>query len=255
MPDATTTGRERAVVTVQQGDTAVVTGAASGIGRALALAIQRRGARLVLADRDADGLAATARETGGTPFALDVADAAAHDQLAEISGAPRLLCLNAGVVSTWTGPPWEAPPEEWRRVLDINLGGVVNGLRTFVPLMLSTGEPHHVLITASLAGLATWPGGGPYAASKHAAVTVAEQAALALADTPITVTVLCPALVRTGMSDAGVDPEAVADAALSAVDDGTFTVVPTSWAAAVTDRGRRLAAGEQPIVPTMTGSG
>lgn len=64
-----------------------------------------------------------------------------------------------------------------------------------------------------------------------------------------------PALVRTGMSDVGVDPEDVAEAALSAVDDGTFSVVPTGWGAAVMDRGRRLAAGDQPIVPTMTTNG
>lgn len=99
--------------------------------------------------------------------------------------------------------------------------------------------------------MATWPGGGPYAESKHAVVTVAEQAALALADTPITVTVLCPALVRTGMSDIGADPADVAEAALSAVDDRTFAVLPDGWATAVTDRGRRLAAGQQPMLPTM----
>ncbi len=99
--------------------------------------------------------------------------------------------------------------------------------------------------------MATWPGGGPYAESKHAVVTVAEQAALALADTPITVTVLCPALVRTGMSDIGADRADVAEAALSAVDDRTFAVLPDGWATAVTDRGRRLAAGQQPMLPTM----
>lgn len=239
-------------MTVGADDTAVVTGAASGIGRALARALQQRGVELVLVDRDADGVAATAAATGGTAVVLDVGDDDAHDELAATAGVPRLLCLNAGVLSTHEGAPWEAPPGEWRRVLDVNLGGVVNGLRAFVPRMLATGESHHVLITASLAGLATWPGGGPYAASKHAVVTVAEQAALALADTPITVTVLCPALVRTGMSDVGAEPDDVAAAALSAVEAGTFAVVPSGWAAAVADRGRRLAGGHQPVLPTVT---
>ena len=134
-------------------------------------------------------------------------------------------------------------------MLDINLGGVVNGLRTFVPRMLATGEPHHILITASLAGLATWPGGGPYAASKHAVVAVAEQTALALQETPINVTVLCPALVRSGMSDVGDDPADIAETALDAVQHGVFTVVSDDWTSAVAGRGPRLAAGEQPSLP------
>jgi len=231
------------------GRTAIVTGAASGIGRALALDIHARGGRLVLVDREVDGLQRTADDTGGTPIELDVASPDDHDQLAALTGTPTLLCLNAGVTSTAPGRIWEAPPEEWRRVLDINLGGVVNGLRTFVPRMLATGEDHHILITASLAGLATWPGGGPYAASKHAVVTVAEQAALALADTPVTVTVLCPALVRGGMSEIGEDPADVATRALDAVARNTFAVVPHEWTDAVVQRGHRIASGQQPKTP------
>jgi NAD(P)-dependent dehydrogenase (short-subunit alcohol dehydrogenase family) len=232
-----------------EGRTAIVTGAASGIGRALSMDISDRGGRLVLVDRDPVGLQRTADDTGGTAVPLDVASPDEHERLAEEAGTPTLLCLNAGVTSPAAGPVWEASPEEWRRVLDINLGGVVNGLRTFVPRMLATGEVHHILITASLAGLATWPGGGPYAASKHAVVVVAEQAALALADTPVTVTLLCPALVRSGMSEIGDDPAAVAGQALEAVGRGTFAVVPDDWTAAVGERGTRLASGHQPIVP------
>lgn len=228
---------------------AIITGAASGIGRALAMSLHARGARLVLADRDVDGLQTTAQRTDAATFVLDVASPDAHDELAAAGGVPQLLCLNAGVISTTTGPPWEASPEEWRRVLDINLGGIVNGLRTFVPRMLATGEPHHIMITASLAGLATWPGGGPYAASKHAVVAVAEQTALALQDTPIDVTVLCPALVRSGMSDVGDDPTDIAEAALDAVRHGVFAVVPDDWTSSVARRGQRLASGEQPSVP------
>lgn len=231
------------------GRTAVVTGAASGIGRALAVAIHERGGHLVLADRDASGLEQTARDTAGVAVTMDVSSPEDNERLADVAGAPALLCLNAGVVSSWSGAVWEAPAEEWRRVLDINLGGVVNGLRTFVPRMLATGEAHHILITASLAGLATWPGGGPYAAAKHAVVTVAEQTALALADQPVSVTLLCPALVRTGMSDSGEDPSAVARQAMHALDRRAFAVFPDDWADAVLERARRLAAGAAPQLP------
>jgi NAD(P)-dependent dehydrogenase (short-subunit alcohol dehydrogenase family) len=180
---------------------------------------------------------------------LDVADAAGVEALAASIGPVDLLCLNAGVTGDAVGPVWASPPELWSRVLDTNLGGVVNGLRAFVPRMLATGREHRILVTASLAGLATWEGGGPYAASKHAVVTVAEQAALALADTPVTVTVLCPALVRSGMSDVGADPSAVAAEALAATEQGRFAVVPPEWAPAVVDRAQRLVAGRQPSPP------
>lgn len=230
--------------------TAVITGAGSGIGRALADALHGRGARLILADRNSDAIQLVANEVNGRAVVIDVASPDGNDRLAAIAGPPTLLCLNAGVISATTGPPWEAPPDEWRRVLDINLGGVVNGLRAFIPRMLDDGQPHHVLITASLAGLATWPGGGPYAASKHAVVAVAEQAALALADTPITVTVVCPALVRTGMSEHGADPAELAEDTLDAMAQGRFTVLPVEWTEEVARRGHRLAGGQPPQPPT-----
>lgn len=236
------------------GRTVVVTGAASGIGRALSLELHGRGASLVLADKDTDALDPVARETGARAVTMDVGSPEDNDALASIAGSPRLLCLNAGVISTVTGAPWEASHDEWRRVLDVNLAGVVNGLRSFVPDMLRDGQPHHLLITASLAGLLTWPGGGPYAASKHALVAVAEQAALALAGTSVSVTVLCPALVRTGMSEEGAEPSDVAADALAAVGDGRFLVMPEEWVDALTRRARGLAGGRQPEVPRPAGS-
>jgi len=138
-------------------------------------------------------------------------------------------------------------------VFAVNVGGVVNGLRAFVPRLLSSGRPAHVLITASLAGLAAFPGGGAYGASKHAVVAVAEQAALALTGTAVGVTVLCPALVRTAMSPMGDDPADVAAAALAAVHDGRFAVVPPEWAGAVTQRWERLVAGQRPVAPAVAG--
>jgi NADP-dependent 3-hydroxy acid dehydrogenase YdfG len=229
---------------------AVVTGAASGIGRALARALHARNARVVLADRDRDALAAVAAELQAQAVCMDVTSGDDYARLADAAGPVDLVCLNAGITGTHGGPVWETPAAQWQQVLDVNLGGLLLGLRTFVPRLLAAEQPGHLLVTASLAGLLTWPGGGAYAASKHAAVAVAEQAALSLAGTAVSVTVLCPALVRTGMSEIGDDPADVAAAALEAVARGTFLVLPAEWRAAVADRGRRLAAGESPLLPT-----
>lgn len=230
---------------------ALVTGAASGIGRALSQFLADRGDRLQLLDMDSSGLAAVASELDAErAIVTDVADPAAVQAAADEVGAVDLLCLNAGVVSRSTGAPWEASPEEWDRVLGVNLLGVVNGLRSFVPLMLERGTPSQILITASLAGAATWPGGGPYAASKHAVLAVAEQAALELAPTNISVTVLCPALVRSGMSEQGDDPLDIAKQALAALNEQRFAVLPSGWASAIEGRAAMLVTGSPPELPT-----
>jgi len=141
-------------------------------------------------------------------------------------------------------------PEEWAALLDVNLYGVINGLRAFIPRLLATGRPAHLLITASLAGLVTFPAGGAYAATKHAVVAVAEQTALALADSQVSVTLLCPALVRTAMSPTGADPADVAERALAGVREGRFLVVPAEWTDAIVERGERLVSGAEPTIPT-----
>ncbi len=230
-------------------DSAVITGASSGIGRALAIRLASTGARLVLADVHAEKLAELATELNATAVPTDVADHEAVEALAAAARDAQLVCLNAGIVGSALGAPWEVDPQEWQAVVAVNLGGVINGLRAFVPRLLASGRPGHILITASLAGLATFAGGGAYGASKHAVVAVAEQAALALADTPVRVTVLCPALVRTAMSPVGEDPADVAEEALSALKEGRFAVVPASWRAAVVDRGQRLVSGRPPLPP------
>jgi NADP-dependent 3-hydroxy acid dehydrogenase YdfG len=230
--------------------TAVVTGAASGIGHALVRALMASGYRATAADIDATALTAAASSTGASAHVMDVTSVEDNDALAAETGAVDLLCLNAGVASQQAAPVWETPPGEWRRVFDVNFYGVVNGLRSFLPALLATGRDHRVLITASLAGLATWPTGGAYAASKHAVITVAEQAALALRGTSVSITVLCPALVRTGMSDVGANPADVAQQALAAVARRSFLVVPEEWRPAVVARGQRLAAGLPPELPT-----
>lgn len=230
---------------------ALVTGAASGIGLALARLLCERGYQMELFDIDDRALARVASELDAEMTTGDVADPTAMQALADRAGAVDLLCLNAGVISTSIGPPWDATPDEWERVLGVNLLGVVNGLRSFVPLMLGRRDRAHILITGSLAGALTWPGGGPYAASKHAVLAVAEQAALQLADTNVTVTVLGPALVRTGMSDQGDDPRDIAVQALEAVDSRRFAVLPDEWASAIEKRAETLVSGRRPEAPSL----
>jgi NAD(P)-dependent dehydrogenase (short-subunit alcohol dehydrogenase family) len=232
---------------------AVVTGAASGIGRALATRLAAAGTRLVLADVNATALADVAAEVGATGVPTDVADHRAMEELAATAADAQLVCLNAGIVGDALGAPWEIDRPAWDAVFAVNVGGVLNGLQAFVPRMLASGRPGHVLITASLAGLATFPGTGAYGASKHAVVAVAEQAALALAGTPIGVTLLCPALVRTAMSPVGDDPDDVAAEALAAVGERRFVVVPQEWRRSVVERAEHLVSGSTPTPPAPDG--
>jgi 1-deoxy-11beta-hydroxypentalenate dehydrogenase len=233
---------------------AVVTGAGRGIGRALAFALAERGYQMLLADLDEAVVADVAGELDARYEAGDVTDSELWGRLAHCYGDPHILCLNAGIVGPTLGVPWDVPAAEWDRVLAVNLGGVVNGLRTFVAPMLASRRTRHILITASLAGVLTFATGGAYAASKHAVIAVAEQAALALADSNVHVTVLCPALVRSGMSNIGVEPELVAQRAVTALDEQLFAVIDPEWQPALAERATALAKGRQPCLPTPTAS-
>jgi NAD(P)-dependent dehydrogenase (short-subunit alcohol dehydrogenase family) len=230
---------------------AVVTGAASGIGRALARQLAASGNKVYLADTAPldDAVAAT----GGVAVPTDVSRPDQVLQLAKIAREADLVCLNAGIVGPSVGAPWDVPTDEWMRVLHVNLLGVINGLHAFVPVLRSKDHPTRLLITASLAGLVTFPGGGAYAATKHAVVAVAEQTAMLLADSSVGVTLLCPALVKTGMSDSGQEPEAVARFALEACRRRQFLVYPPEWRGAIESRGALLSTGQPPIMPA-TGS-
>lgn len=228
---------------------AVVTGSAGGIGAALAEELRARGYRLVLADITLDALADVAARTGASAVPTDVGDPDAAEALADRAEGASLVCLNAGIIGTDLGAPWEVSAHDWKRVFDINVGGVVNCLRAFVPRLLAAGRPAHVLVTASLAGLTVFPGGGAYGPSKHAVVAVVEHAAMALAGTPVTISMICPALVATGMSSAGVAPETVAAQALDAIDAGVFAVVPPEWRAAVLRQVDEVAFGRAPTPP------
>lgn len=188
------------------GKVAVITGAASGIGLALAHHAAGLGMKLALADIEAAALndAAAGLRDGGAELliqAVDVRDAAAMAAFANAVfdryGTVHLLCNNAGVGGG--GPLWEATVEDWEWVLGVNLWGVIHGLRLFVPAIVANNEGH-VVNTASVAGLMSAPNTGTYTVSKHAVVAMSEvltgDIRNAGAD-QVGVSVLCPSFVAT----------------------------------------------------------
>lgn len=203
-----------------------------------------------MADIDLPAAQRVAASTGGRAQRVDVADPVQLDELARGAAGARWVFLNAGILGEQLGAPWEVTPQDWRRVFDVNVGGVVNGLRAFVPRLLATGKEAHVAITASLAGAAVFPGGGAYGPSKHAVLAVARHAAMALADTRVEVHVLCPDLVRSAMSPEGMPSEDVARHALALISEHRFAWVPPRWQDAVREGAADLAAGTFPRPPS-----
>ncbi len=196
-----------------RGKVVVVSGAASGIGHAMAEAFSEEGARIVIADIEIDPLKAAEqqlRESGAEVLAVrtDVADANSVDALASAAmaafGAVHIVCNNAGVGQSLR-PVWEFSKSYWQWLLGVNLWGVINCIQTFVPLLLKQQGEAHIVNTASVAGLLSYPSPylGPYAAAKHAVVSLSEtlSAELALANSKIKVSVLCPGFVRTRIMD------------------------------------------------------
>jgi NAD(P)-dependent dehydrogenase (short-subunit alcohol dehydrogenase family) len=193
-----------------EGKVAVVTGAASGIGRGLAEAFAAEGMRLVLADVEANALdsAAAALRARGVevhPVVTDVAVAADVDRLADHAwaacGAVHVVCNNAGVAVS--GLAWEQTVADWQWILGVNLWGVIHGIRAFVPRMLAQGTEGHVVNTASLAGLTSNPFMAAYNVTKHGVVTLSEtlEKELRLTNAKLRVSVLCPGFVKTGIAD------------------------------------------------------
>lgn len=191
---------------------AVVTGAASGIGRALADRCVTEGMVVVLADIERgplDAAVAALRERGATATGVvtDVADPESVEALAERAlgehGAVHLLFNNAGVFGSRPGPIWEATLNDWRWILGVNVYGVIHGLRSFVPRMLASGEESWIVNTASMGGLV--PGGSPYGVSKHTVVAISEALYSHLAERQERVgcSVLCPIYVKTQILSAG----------------------------------------------------
>lgn len=189
------------------GKVAVVTGAASGIGRGLAERFAAEGLKVVLADIEAEALAMTEaefRKRGAEVLAVrtDVSNLADVEALAKRAldrfGAVHIVCNNAGVAGGGV-PIWETTLADWQWVMGVNLWSVVHGVRTFVPIMLEQGEEGHIVNTASVAGLVR--GGGIYGVTKHAVVALSESlyVDLANAGAKVKVSVLCPGYVNTNI--------------------------------------------------------
>jgi len=192
------------------GRTAVVTGAASGIGRALSRRLAEAGMNLVLADIEPGSLSAAAadlseRGTRCTTVTCDVSKADDVNRLAEeaedVFGYVHVVCNNAGVFAG--GLSWEAPLSDYEWVLGVNTWGVIHGIRTFVPHMLAHGEPSHVVNTASMAGLTSGPLSAAYFMSKHAVLALSESLfhEMAMQQTNIGVSAVCPELISTRIGE------------------------------------------------------
>jgi NAD(P)-dependent dehydrogenase (short-subunit alcohol dehydrogenase family) len=192
-----------------EGKIAAVTGAASGLGRAMALAFADEGMHLALADVDEHGLEGTLNEIrshGARAFGMRV-DVSRFQEVESFCskavvqfGATHVVCNNAGVSPL--GAVWENTLADWQWILGVNLWGVIHGVRAFVPRLLAQGEGH-VVNTASVAGLISPPGMGAYNVTKHAVVALSESLYhdLRLRGSPVGVSVLCPAYVPTGIAD------------------------------------------------------
>jgi NAD(P)-dependent dehydrogenase (short-subunit alcohol dehydrogenase family) len=190
---------------------AVVTGAASGIGFAMADRFASVGMKVVLADIEQPELdkARMQLEAKGAPVIAvhtDVARAEAVEALAERAyseyGAVHIVCNNAGV--SLGGLTWEHSVADWQWVLGVNLWGVIHGVRSFVPRMLDGGEEGHVVNTASVAGLISSPYISAYQVTKHAVVTLSEslRMELEISASKLSASVLCPGFVATRIADA-----------------------------------------------------
>jgi len=217
---------------------AVVTGGASGIGRAFCRALARAGAQVVVVDRDLEGAERTAAEIGAVAFRTDVSSA--RDLVALVAhveqrvGPIDLFCSNAGI-AVGGGP--EAPDEEWDRIWDVNLMAHVRAARLVVPDMLRRGFGYLVNV-ASAAGLLTQIGSAPYAVTKHAAVAFAEWLSITYGDRGLRVSCVCPLGVETPMlagshpairrllEPDALSPEQVADAMMAGIAREEFLILP-----------------------------
>lgn len=269
-----------------EGKVAVVTGAASGIGRAMADAFVAEGMKVVLADVETGPLETAAtelRERGGDVFAVvaDVREPAEVERIGtaamDVFGGLHVACNNAGV--SGGGLSWEIDLETWRWIIDVDLWGVIHGIRSFTPLIIASGGGH-IVNTASMAGLSSNPGMGPYNVAKHGVVTLSETMFVELEMThpEVGISVLCPGWVRTKIHESernrpdvpqveedpdenllalkamvgnwiaeGLQPAHVASLVVEAIRERRFYVLThPEWQGMVRDRVDRMLSGENP---------
>jgi NAD(P)-dependent dehydrogenase (short-subunit alcohol dehydrogenase family) len=192
------------------GKTAIVTGAASGIGLGIATALAEAGANVVMADIQKDAVEAAAHGLSGTnkrvmPVRIDVTqEQSVLDALAEAEsnfGKLHIACNNAGVPMHGTKMT-DVAPGDWEFVIGVNVWGIIHGIRHFVPAILKHGEEGHIVNTASVAGFQNRPNTnqGPYSMSKYAALSLSEGLAHELDGTNVGVSVLCPGPINTNIA-------------------------------------------------------
>jgi NAD(P)-dependent dehydrogenase (short-subunit alcohol dehydrogenase family) len=273
------------------GKVAVVTGGGSGIGLALARAFASEGMRLVVADVEegalgtaVEDLAAAGAEVSGVQTDVSLAESveALAARAQERFGTVHVVCNNAGVATP--GDAWVGPASHWEWMFAVNVGGVVHGIRAFLPMLLAQGEGH-IVNTASAAGLRARPHLAPYVASKYAVVGLSESLFhdLAQGAPGVGVSVLCPSWVRTRIVDGarnwlprfgsaperseeeqalhelataaladGADPASIATAVVDAVHTGRFWVIPDSSVLdEVQQRAEGARAGRNPSLPSL----
>jgi NAD(P)-dependent dehydrogenase (short-subunit alcohol dehydrogenase family) len=227
----------------------LITGAGSGLGLALAHRYARSGARVACVDLIAERTEAAAASLSGTGHFAHVADVgddasmqALHDRIQREWGGLDVLINNAGIASV--GPMVDTTMEEWRRVLDIDLLGVVRGCRLFLPAMM-TARKGQIINTASFAGLASAPGMMSYGVAKAGVVALSDQLRAEVHHSGVRVAVICPAFFRTNLMDTAIASEriktrvenmmdtspdtldGVADKVFTAAERGEFMIIPT----------------------------
>jgi NAD(P)-dependent dehydrogenase (short-subunit alcohol dehydrogenase family) len=272
------------------GKVAVITGAASGIGRGMAESFAAAGMKVVLSDVEEEALTETTdalRDEGAEVHAVvtDVSKAQQVQALADESvkrfGAVHVLCNNAGVAIA-SGSSWETTLDDWRWTIDVNLMGVIHGVRSFVPIMLELGSESHIVNTASIAGLVAGADIASYAVTKFGVVALSEHLYLELegAGAKTKVSVLCPGFVATkimdsernrpadrqdasptptdpqseifydwfsGQIDKGLDPRAVGDQVLSAIREERFYILThPDWNYMIEHRVKSMLDGQNP---------
>lgn len=231
---------------------AVITGAASGIGAGLAKKAVALGMKVVIADRDQAGLEKVALELGAQVLAVttDVTSQASLDALADKAyaafGQVDLLFNNAGVLST--GNSWEISDAKWQQAWQVNVNGIVNGLRAFVPRLLQADRPARIINTASVGGFLPSAMMAPYSATKFAVVALTEGLAreLAAIDTQIKVSLLAPGPVKTAifreapseasaqfhglmthlLDENGLSTDEFASRVFASIDRGEYWIIP-----------------------------
>ncbi len=256
-----------------EGRVAVVTGAGSGIGLAMARRFAQEGMRVVLGDFDGPALdaaveALTQEEHEVLGVQMDVLKdedvERLRDEAVERFGGVHVLCNNAGVIDSAAVPVWESTQADWDWVFGTNFDGVLRGIRAFVPTMVAQDEPGHVVNTASVAGLIA--GSGIYGVSKHAVVALSEtlNANLQVEGAEVGASVLCPPFVRTqilrsarnrpgaaeidpddrhSLVENGMLPEEIADFVLAGIREERFYLAPfASFDEAIEERAANVVA-------------